>query len=63
MEELVFGVPMKSGEEVLHAKEGANNLSLSFIISSSGMSRGDMLHVKTSKRMKKDYYDNIELLP
>ena len=61
MEERVFGVRTKSGEKALHAKEDAKNLSLSFVISSSGMSRGDMLHVKTSKRMKKDCYENADL--
>mmetsp|Transcript_25953 Transcript_25953/g.31998 ORF Transcript_25953/g.31998 Transcript_25953/m.31998 type:complete len:187 (-) Transcript_25953:41-601(-) len=62
VEERVFGVRVKSGEEAIYTKEDAKSLSLSFIISSSGISRGDLLHVKTSKRMKKDY-DNIELSP
>ena len=52
---------MKSGEIALHKKEDTKNLSLSFVISSSGTSRGDMLHVKISKRMKKDDYENVEL--
>ena len=62
-EERVFKVRMKSGEESFYTSEDTKNVTLGFVVSSSGISRGEILHVTTSKRDLQNSFDDISLSP
>jgi len=62
-EERVFKVLMKSGEHSFYTSEDSKNVTLGFVVSSSGLSRGEILHVTTSKRDLQDSFDDVSLSP